>query len=262
MAALRFGLIPRGDAGDARERDFVAAVAQALNCDVEVHRAADYRMVLAGLEQRLVDLAWLPPIVGARAIRAHLAEVVATVVRYGDTSYTTALVTRADSEIRTLGDLRNVRVAWVDRESASGYAVLRHALAKTGLRLADAFSQEIFVRSHAAVARAVLEGQVDVGATCGHSEASGIRLARSPFAGDAGLAGAELRSVFEAGPIPADLFAVHPSAPARVRTMLERALLNGIPDRVHAAARALTFADAFAAPTPEHRRMLEALVDT
>src|ERR1019366_1209035 len=108
MAALRFGLIPRGDACDARERDFVAAVAQALNCDVEVHRAADYRMVLAGLEQRLVDLAWLPPIVGARAIRAHLAEVVATVVRYGDTSYTTALVTRADSEIRTLGDLRNV----------------------------------------------------------------------------------------------------------------------------------------------------------
>src|SRR5579872_4973719 len=166
MAAVRFGLIPRGDAGDARERDFVTAVAAALSCEVEVHRAADYRMVLAGLEQGLVDLAWLPPIVGARAIRARLADAVATVVRYGDTSYTTALVTRADSAIHTLADLRGVRVAWVDRESASGYLVLRHGLAKQGVRLTEAFKSEIFVRSHAAVARAVIEKQVDVGATC------------------------------------------------------------------------------------------------
>jgi phosphonate transport system substrate-binding protein len=263
MGALRFGLIPRGTggAGDERERDFVAAVAFALGGDVEVHRAADYRMVLAGLEQRLVDLAWLPPIVGARAIRANLADAVATVVRYGDTTYTTALVARADSAIRTTADLKGVRVAWVDRESASGYAVLRNALAKSGVSLASAFSREVFVRSHAAVARAVLDGEVDVGATCGHSDASGVRIARSPFAGDAGIASDELRSVFQAGPIPADLFAVRRDAPSRVRTMLERALLQRIPERVHAAARALTFADAFVAPTLEHRKALDALVD-
>ena len=162
-ATLRFGLIPRGDEGSESERAFVAAAAEALERDVEVHRAADYRVVLTGLEQGLVDFAWLPPLVGGRALRAGLIDPVAIVMRYGDTEYRTALITRADSRIHELKDLRGVRVAWVDRESASGYVVLRAALAKAGVHLTDAFAHEVFLRSHAAVARAVMKGDVDVG---------------------------------------------------------------------------------------------------
>jgi phosphonate transport system substrate-binding protein len=260
MATLRFGLIPRGEEGGASERAFVAAAAKALGREVEVHRAADYRVVLTGLEQKLVDFAWLPPLLGGRALRAGLIDPVAIVVRYGDTEYKTALVTRADSAIRGLDDLRGVRVAWVDRESASGYAVLRAALAQAGVRLTEAFKHEVFLRSHAAVARAVIQGDVDVGATCGHMDADGVRFARSPFAGDGGLSDADLRSVFEAGPIPSDLFAVRRGVAAGVRVAIERALLQGVPEPMHAAALALAHADGFAHPTPEHRRMLEALL--
>jgi len=261
MGALRLGLIPRGEEGDAREREFVAALAVALQSDVEVHHAADYRIVLAGIEQGLVSFAWLPPLVAARATRQRLADPIAVAVRHGTTAYTTVLVTRPDSAIHSVSDLRNVRVAWVDRESASGYAVLRSALARAGVRLTEAFSSEVFVRSHAAVARAVLDGKVDVGATCAHADGSDIRFARSPYAGDAGLTSAQLRPVFEAGPIPSDLFAVRRDLPPRVRSALESALLHALPLRVHSAARALMHADGFTVPTPEHRRMLEALVD-
>jgi phosphonate transport system substrate-binding protein len=261
MVALRVGLIPRGEEGDAREREFVASLAAALGADVDVHRAADYRVVLTGLDQRLVDFAWLPPLVAARAVRGRLADPVALAVRSGTTSYTTVLVARPDSRLRTAADLRNVRVAWVDRQSASGYVVLRAALARAGVLLADAFALEVFVRSHAAVARAVLAGEVDVGATCAHTENGAVRFARSSYAGDAGLSADELRVVFEAGPIPSDIFAIRRGVPVRVRSTLESALLHAMPQRLHAAACALTHADGFAVPTHEHRRMLEALID-
>lgn len=261
MGALRLGLIPRGDESDARERELVAALAEALGTDVDVHRAADYRVVVAGMEQRLVDFAWLPPLVAARAVRARLAEPVAIAVRHGITSYTTGLVVRPESPLRSVEGLRASRVAWVDRESASGYVVVRRALVRAGVRLTDAFGDEMFVRSHAAVARAVLDKQVDVGATCVHAEGGQVRIARSPYAGDDGLGGDVLRILFEAGSIPSDLFAVRRDAPARVRSAVEAALLHALPPRVHAAACALMHADGFAVPTPEHRRMLQSLAD-
>ncbi|HEY3818889.1 MAG TPA: PhnD/SsuA/transferrin family substrate-binding protein [Polyangiaceae bacterium] len=262
MGALRLGLIPRGDESDERERDFVVSLSEALSCDVDVHHAADYRVVLTGLGQGLVDFAWLPPLVAARAVRGKLAAPIAVAVRYGDTSYRTVLVALPGSPIRAARDLRGARVAWVDRQSASGYVVLRAALARAGVRLAEAFSQEQFVRSHAAVARAVLSGEVDVGATCAHTEQGQVRFARSPFAGDAGLSAGELRVVFEAGPIPSDIFAVRHGVLPRVRSALEAALMHGMPPRVHVAARALMHADGFAAPTHEHQRMLEGLIDS
>jgi phosphonate transport system substrate-binding protein len=258
---LRFGLIPRGGDHDERERELVAALGEALGQDIAVHRAADYRIVLSGLEQRLVDFAWLPPLVAARAARGRLAEPLAVAVRYGGTTYTTVLVTRPDSSIRGVEDLRRVRVAWVDRESASGYVVLRSALARAGVSLTDAFSEETFVRSHAAAARAVLDRKVDVAATCAHIEQGAVRFARSPYAGDQGLSDQELRTVFEAGPIPSDIVAVRPDVGPSVREALEAALLRGAPPRVHAAACAFMHVDGFAAPTPEHGRMLEHLLD-
>ncbi len=257
---MRFGLIPRGDEGGASERAFLAAAGEALGRYVEVHRAFDYRVVLTGLEQKLVDFAWLPPLLGARALRAGLIDPIALVQRYGDTEYKTVLVARADSPLRGLKDLKNLRVAWVDRESASGYAVLRAALAKAGVILTDAFAHEVFLRSHAAVARAVVDGTVDVGATCGHLDEDGQHFARSPFAGDAGLTSADLRPIFQAGPIPSDLFATRTGLPSALRSSLERALLQGVPARMQQAARALTHADGFALPTPEHRRQLELLL--
>jgi phosphonate transport system substrate-binding protein len=262
MGTLRLGLTPRGEEGDVRERAFVRALADAIDGDVEVHRAQDYRVIVAGLEHGLVDFAWLPPLPAARAVRSRLADAIAIVVRYGATSYKTGLVARADSRVHSVSDLRGSRVAWVDRDSASGYLVLRAALARSGVRLASAFAEEAFVRSHAAVARAVLGGRVDVGATCVHTDPDGtLRVARSTFAGDHGLTTEQLRVVFEAGPIPADIFAVRRGIPVRVRSAIETALLHGRPRPLRDAACTLMYADAFAIPTTDHRRMLEALLD-
>ena len=47
-----------------------------------------------------------------------------------------------------------MRAAWVDRQSASGYVFIRAALRAKGVSLVDAFHEDLFLRSHAEVARA------------------------------------------------------------------------------------------------------------
>jgi phosphonate transport system substrate-binding protein len=195
-------------------------------------------------------------------VNMRLADPIAVVVRHGATSYTSGLVVRADSPIRAVQDLRDARVAWVDRESASGYLVVRTALRRAGVRTTDAFAHEKFLRNHAAVAKAVLDGSVDIGATCVHVDGDGtLHIARSPFAGDRGLATEQLRIVLEAGPIPSDIFAVRRGTSPRARSALEAALLHAIHGELHRAARTLMYADGFALPTAEHRRMLDALLE-
>lgn len=260
MGQLRIGLIPRGREDDEVEREFVVSLGEAVGHEALVHRAADYNAVLTGLKQDLVDVAWLPPLVAARAVRDLLADPLAVAIRYGATSYTTVLVTQPSSSFRTIADLHGARVAWVDRASASGYAVLRAALARKGVRLTEAFSSEQFVRSHAGVARAVLAGEVDVGATCAHMERDTVRFARSPDAEDAGVPGDALRVLFEAGPIPSDIFAVRHLVAPQIRSAVEGGLLRAHPARLHAAACRFMHADGFAVPTAEHGRMLSTLI--
>jgi phosphonate transport system substrate-binding protein len=260
MGPLRIGLIPRPRDADEVEREFVAALGELLGREIVPHRAADYTAILTGLKLEVIDLAWLPPLVAAKGVGDGLAEPVAVAIRSGTTSYTTVLVAGPSSPLRTIADLRGLRVAWVDRGSASGYVVLRAALVRAGVKMTDAFSSETFVRSHAAVAQAVLEGRADVGATCAHIEEGTVRFAQSPYAGEGGLSSDALRVIFEAGPIPSDIFAVRRGVARAVRDAVEGALLRAQPERLHAAARRFMDADGFATPTPEHHRMLAALV--
>jgi phosphate/phosphite/phosphonate ABC transporter binding protein len=245
---VRLGLIPLGDGESAGERvrGFADAVSDALGCPVVLHASSDYRVLVSAIEQGLVDLAWLPPLSAARVTKSGACAPAAIAVRGGMTSYMTALVALGTSQIRSLADLKQVRAAWVDRESASGYVVIRAALRELGVSLVDAFTQEMFVRSHAEVVRALKSGQVDVGATC-----FGLLGPTEP-----------LRILAQAGPIPSDILAVHKSVAPEVRDRLERGLVEGSPAYVLRAARELMQAEAFARPTRAHGLMLDRLYAT
>jgi phosphonate transport system substrate-binding protein len=255
-------LIPQGTGGDARVRAFVDALAQVLELDVEVHQAADYRALVSGLEQGLVHFAWLPPLSAARAVRSGAIVPAAIAVRHGATSYFTGLIALESSGIRSLGDLNGLRAAWVDRESASGYVVIRAALRQQGVSLVDAFAEDIFVRSHDEVARAVDSGRADVGATCFNLTSGEVQMARSAYTDARGRVMKNVRIVAQAGPIPSDIFAVHKTVAAGLLAKLQTALIGARPANLFDAAKAMMFADAFARPEQDHVRMLEVLYDT
>ena len=270
---MRVGLIPQGSGGEERVREFVDALAAALSIDVDVHQAADYRALVSAIDHELVHFAWLPPLSAARALRSGNIVPAAIAVRHGATSYLTGLITRASSGIREVSDLRGVRAAWVDRESASGYVVIRAALRQQGVSLVDAFAEDLFLRSHAEVARAVDSGRADVGATCFNVSHGSVQMARSTYNAEStdsytdrytaagGQALTDIHIVAHAGPIPSDIFAVHRSVPTGLLARLQQALIGALPASLFDAAKAMMFADAFARPEPDHFKMLENLYD-
>jgi phosphate/phosphite/phosphonate ABC transporter binding protein len=257
----RLGLIPLdGDVGMTHTVKFADALGAVLKGPCTIHRAADYRALVAALNQRLVHFAWLPPLVAARAVRAASIVPVGVIGRSGATSYMTGLLARKGGTVKTVADLKRLRVAWVDRDSASGYVVIRAALSRQGVSLTDAFSEEVFLRSHAAVARAVQEGRVDVGATCFNFVPGSMQIARG-YAGEAGLPLEEVHMITHAGPIPSDIFAAQAGvAAAAIARITEELFTDDAP--LSSLGRALMHADAFARPTPAHVEMLRVLYET
>lgn len=237
------------------------ALGESLGMEIDLHQATDYRALTSAIEQGVVHFAWLPPLAAARAVRSGAIAPVALAVRHGATSYHAALIAHASSPIRALADLKGLRAAWVDRESASGYVVIRAELRKQGVVLVDAFAEDLFMRSHAEVARAVNEGLADVGATCINVSSGAATMARSAYASALAEPLAHMRIVAQAGPIPSDVFAVHKSVSPAAVQRIETALVGALPAHVFEAAKGMMFADAFARPDAEHVRMLEALYE-
>lgn len=260
FARLRLGLIPvPGRTGEDKiVAQFSDALASVVGVPVEVHRSVDYRVLTSALDQGLVDVAWLPPLAAARTVRTGIAVPAAIAVRSGTTSYMSGLFALASGPVRSLEDLKNLRAAWVDRESASGYVVIRAALRDYGISLTSAFSDELFLRSHAEVARAVKDGEVDVGATCFNFESGSTRISRAGYE-EAGLTHAEVRLLGYAGPIPSDIFAVHKRISPGLLATLQGALVDARPAQVHSLAKQWMHSDAFARPTSEHTQMLDSL---
>lgn len=260
LPRLRFGVIPDSDQGYVAADRFAAALSSVLGVPVEVNRAIDYRVLLASLEQGRIELAWVPPLAAARAIRVGSVNEIAVTMRNGASSYHTGLITLKSGRIKTVADLDGHRAAWVDRESASGYLVIRAALREQGVSLVRAFRDEVFVRSHAEVARAVAEGRVDVGATCFNFVSGTVEIARSGFKDHGGVRDDAIHLVAQAGPIPSDVVAAHRSVPSRWLSAIQSALVDARPAAVHEAAKALVHADGFVRPTQEHREMLATLL--
>ncbi len=256
---LRFGLIP-DPANDADAERFVRTLSEHLQLEVEVQRAIDYRVLVASLDKGRIDLAWVPPVGAARLVLSGTVREIALTMRNGSSSYLSGLFALASSPIRTIADLRDVRAAWVDRDSASGYLMIRAALRAAGVSLVTAFSEEHFVRSHSEVARALATHKVDVGATCFNFVSGTVEIARSGYKYEGGLRNADVRLLAQAGPIPADLLAAHKSVPDRVVNLLRAALVDARSTQVREAALALVHADAFVRPGAEYREMLIALL--
>jgi ABC-type phosphate/phosphonate transport system substrate-binding protein len=91
-----------------------------------------------------------------------------------------------------------LRAVWVDEESASGYLVLRAALASEGFDVDSGFRGQDFALSHDAVVREVMADPKSVGATYLHLDSEGSPLR-------AGWGDASVRVLKRAGPIPSDV---------------------------------------------------------
>lgn len=237
----------------ARLESFCGALGRKLGLRAVPLQARTYAELAALVDSGEVDFAWLPPWVALRALQRGRAAPLLAPVRRGETSFVAALFVPESSPLWVLEDLRQARVAWVDRTSAAGYIAVRAALRAEGTDLLALFGRETFEGSHQAVVQAVMGGTADVGATYVHRASDGSLL-------QAGWGPARARSIFEHGPIPADVFSASAQVAQVIVTAVTRALSSEIDPELGRAARELFEAERLE-PIPEtHLAPLERLI--
>ena len=163
-SALRFA-VSRTNGGPALldgARQLAAALARELREPVDLVVRYDYAALFKSVVSSSVELAWMPPLLHARAANEG-ARLVALSQRGGALGYRSAIVVARDC-FASLRDLVGVRAAWVDPNSSSGYIFPRLHLVAAGLDPVKTFASERFCGSATNACRLVAAGEADVAA--------------------------------------------------------------------------------------------------
>lgn len=126
--------------------------------------ASDYNGIMNLLVKGDIDIAWLASMSSVEARDNPEIQLLVKPIRFGTTSYRGIIITRQDSGIRNLKDLKGKKFAWVEKESASGYIFPKSLLLEAGISPEKDFVESAFLNKHDAVVLNVLLGKYDAGA--------------------------------------------------------------------------------------------------
>jgi phosphonate transport system substrate-binding protein len=226
LSTITFAIVPSTGHSETQEGlDHLAAyLSEDLGVKVAGRLAQSYAQVVDELERDHVQFAWMPPVLHVLAEERLRLLPLCSTVRAGKTRYYAALFVDARSRYRNLDSLMQTRVAWVDATSASGYLYPRVHLQARGIDPTSFFKEELFLGSHGAVVRAVLEGRADVGATFAERPERGEPIRAASFVEVAPEK--PVRVLDWTGPIPNDLVVAHGLQPMEQCQQFARSLLQ------------------------------------
>ncbi|MBF0545660.1 MAG: phosphate/phosphite/phosphonate ABC transporter substrate-binding protein [Candidatus Riflebacteria bacterium] len=131
--------------------------------DVCIVVGKDYEGVMNALARGTIDFAWLGPmayVIGSEKIpMIPLAQA----NRRTGASYCGVFITRTDSKILGIEDIKNKVIGFVDPESASGYLYPLYFLYNSKINPQKYCRKVEFLKKHDAVLDAVLTRKIDVG---------------------------------------------------------------------------------------------------
>ncbi len=201
---LRVGFVPAEDAQQVIQnaQPIVDILHQRLGMEVQPFVATDYTGVVEALRVNKLDIAFLTPASYVLAKNEANVRVVLKSERKGNPYYYAAIITRADSGIKKLEDLRGKTFAFGDPMSTSANVFPRKMFHDRGIDPVRDFKQILYSGGHDATVLAVLNGKVDAGATYANSPDSNdtawMRYLKNPEDVK------RIRAIAFSEPIPAD----------------------------------------------------------
>ncbi|MGE0784178.1 MAG: phosphate/phosphite/phosphonate ABC transporter substrate-binding protein [Sandaracinaceae bacterium] len=260
MSSVTLRLLLPPSVGAARARARAELLDQSLRADlaeaVEIEVASGYGELASRVEAGGTDLVWMPPTICAR-LEPQLRRIYKC-VRYGGTTYRSALVTR-QGEITSIEQLRGKRAAWVDRLSVGGYLLGAAELRRAGIDPERDLASESFVGSYPDALAALLENEADFAAISVRDETLGAL--RDALAAHGGKPAADrLISVRTTRSSPNDAVGVTRALDERRAERLARRVFETEGTRSRAALCLALEAEGFTRADPEEyealRRML------
>lgn len=164
---LRAGFVPSENVQQVAQnaQPIVDILQKKLALEVQPFVATDYTGVVEALRADKLDIAFLSPASYVLAKREANVKVILKSHRKGLPYYYAAIITHADSGIRTLKDLLNKTFAFGDPLSTTGHVFPRKMFKENGIDPTKDFKNIIYSGGHDATVLAVLNRKVDAGAT-------------------------------------------------------------------------------------------------
>lgn len=164
---LRIGFAPFENQADVlkKAQPVVRALSRSLGIPVKPFVAGDYPGVVEAMRAGKLDVAFYSPAALVMAEKVAKARVILKSVYKGRSVYYSAIITRKDSPIKTLADLKGRSFAFVDPGSTSGGVYPKVMLLNAGVTPEKDFSHLIYAGGHDAAVLAVFNRKVDAAAT-------------------------------------------------------------------------------------------------
>lgn len=125
----------------------------------------DYNSLGKSIKDGVLDGGWFSPMAYTDACKVTALMPVATPKVNGKDYYNGYIITRVDSGIQSISDLRGKDFGYVDKASASGYLYADYSIKQAGLKPERDLGKITFAGSHDNVIKGVLSGDFAAGAT-------------------------------------------------------------------------------------------------
>jgi len=143
---------------------FADYLARELGMKVRFVPVVDYAATVEGLAAKKLDLVWYGGFTSVQAVRRTQGNAKRLVLRQEDAEFKSVFITRPETGIRTLADLRGKAVSFGSVSSTSGHLMPRYFLLKHGVNPERDLKQVAYSGAHDATALWVQAGKVDAGA--------------------------------------------------------------------------------------------------
>lgn len=177
----------------------------------------DYDALSEGVGNGVIDIGWFSPFAYVNAHKKHNVKAIVSPSVKGKISYNGYIITRRDSGLKDLRDLKDKHFGYVDLNSASGYLYAKDLIEQEGLNSEKDFSKVSFLGNHQNVIKSVLNGDIDGGAT--YNEAF-------EYAEEIGLPVEQLNIIAKTADIPKDALAARSDMEEELLEKLKLAFIS------------------------------------
>lgn len=167
---ISIGLLPGGNPQEIEKQSFVLAekLQAKLNHQVKIIISKNYKGLVEAMQSKKVDFALFSSLTYVVAEKQLAMKVLLKKTWYGPYYYSALLVNK-ESKIKSLKDIKNKSILFVDEQSTSGYLYPKVYLKKNKIEDKD-FKSVAFSGNHAASIKALESHQVDVVAVFSNDE--------------------------------------------------------------------------------------------
>jgi phosphate/phosphite/phosphonate ABC transporter binding protein len=216
---LKFGFTPVLSEAEMREefQPLMVYMTKSTGIEVTLYIAKSYGDLRDQMEAGKVDIGSFSPFAYVDAMTGGKIKIIAQSILDYSAFYKGLIITRKDSGMTGLADLKGKRFAFVDPKSASGYVYPRAMLIEKGFDPDKFFKETVFSGGHDKVILAVLEGKVEAGAI--YDGALAISKGK-------GLKTEELTTIASTDPIPHDAIVVRSDLDDVTTKKIQKALID------------------------------------